>query len=74
MDRQASVVNPITAAREAQGLSREGLAFKAHVSLKTIERIEAGLVSNPHRLTRYAIADALGCDPTDLWPREENAA
>lgn len=62
-------VHPVRAAREAQGLSPEGLAFKAHVTIRTVERIESGAVKNAHRLTRRAIADALGCSGSDLgWP------
>lgn len=65
-------VHPVTAARQARRLSREGLAFKAGVSMKTIERIELGQTT-PHRVTQRAIADVLGYEPTDLWPAEEAA-
>ena len=44
--------------REAISLSREGLAYKARVSLKTIERIERGEVL-PRRATAYVIDAAL---------------
>lgn len=43
--------------REALGLSREGLAYKAGISYKTIERIEAG-VSMPRRATLAVITQA----------------
>jgi transcriptional regulator with XRE-family HTH domain len=56
-------------AREGLGLSREGLAFKAGLSLRSVERIEAG-DTNPHRATVRAIAAALECDPADLAPAE----
>jgi ribosome-binding protein aMBF1 (putative translation factor) len=49
--------------REALGLSREGLAYKAGVAAKTIERIEAGKVM-PRRATLTVIETALaGCEP-----------
>jgi transcriptional regulator with XRE-family HTH domain len=64
-------VSPVQEAREAIGLSREGLAFKAHVSVKTIERIERFEGGLPHRATRQAIARVLRCKPADLgWPEE----
>lgn len=44
--------------REAIGLSREGLAYKSGVSLKTIERIERGDVE-PRRATAAVIDSAL---------------
>lgn len=48
----------IKARREAVGLSREGLAYKASVSLKTLERIERGHVQ-PRRATKTVIDQAL---------------
>jgi transcriptional regulator with XRE-family HTH domain len=54
-------------ARERLGLSREGLAFKAGVSLKTIERIERG-EGMPHRSTRQVIARVLDVAPEDIFP------
>lgn len=58
--------------RKAQGLSPEGLAFKAGVSLKTVERIETGAITEPRRATLKVIVDALGLEPTDfgLWNGE----
>lgn len=44
--------------RQALGLSREGLAYKARVSLKTIERIERG-ENAPRRATLAVIEQAL---------------
>lgn len=44
--------------RESLGLGREYLAYKAQVSLKTIERIERGEVV-PRRSTLSVIHDAL---------------
>lgn len=44
--------------REVLGLSREGLAYKAGVAHKTIERIEAGK-AEPRRATLAVIEAAL---------------
>ena len=52
-------------ARKAVGLSPEGLAFKAGVSLKTVERIETG-AAVPRRATLRVIVDALDLDPADF--------
>lgn len=64
MVRKATVdsSNPFQGAREATGLSREGLAYKSGISLRTIERIEAGQVE-PHRATVRAIASVLNVAP-----------
>jgi transcriptional regulator with XRE-family HTH domain len=67
-------VSPLAAARQAKGLSREGLAFKANVSFKTVERLEKGETPTPRRATAQVIADALGVAPTDIWPELEMAA
>lgn len=61
--------NPIRAAREQAGLSREALAFKAGVSFKTLERLEAGARS-PRRSTLKVIADVLGVEPASLLVEE----
>jgi predicted transcriptional regulator len=61
MNRHSSV-NPSGAelrkSREAVGLSRIGLAYKAEVDLRTIERIEADEVT-PRRSTLVVIEGAL---------------
>jgi transcriptional regulator with XRE-family HTH domain len=57
--------NPIRAAREKAGMSREELAFKSGLSFKTLERLEAGAHA-PRRATLFVIADALGCGVDDL--------
>ena len=44
--------------REAVGLSREGLAYKAGLSIKTIERIEGGK-NEPRRATLAVISRVL---------------
>ena len=48
----------IKAKREDLGLSPEGLADRAQLSLRTVERIEAGDVT-PHRSTLRVIELAL---------------
>lgn len=48
----------IRKSREAIGLSRIGLAYKAEVDLRTIERIETGEVE-PRRSTLAVIEAAL---------------
>lgn len=58
--------HPLTVARREKNLTREGLAFKSGVSLRTIERLERG--ANPQRSTARVIADVLECDPFDIWP------
>lgn len=58
--------NPIRVQREKAGMSREELAFKAGLSFKTIERLEAANGRKPHWATRVVLADALGCDPEEL--------
>ena len=57
--------------RKEAGLSREGLAYKSGMSLRAIERIEAGTTS-PRRATLTVIAQALKVEPEEL--REEKAA
>lgn len=70
MDRQNEAsTSPVQEARDAIGLSPEGLASKTGLTLRTIERIEAGEIRRPHRLTREAIARVLRRDPDELFPR-----
>lgn len=75
MEKKATpgFANQIQQAREAAGLSREGLAYKSGSSLRTIERIESGEVT-PHRATIRAIAAALGVDPISFDAVPEKAA
>lgn len=61
MSRQSNADLPgarIRQTREALGLSRIGLAYKAGVDLRTIERIEADAVV-PRRATLAVIEQAL---------------
>lgn len=66
-------IHPVRRAREERGLTREGLAWKAGVALRTVDRIESGDVT-PHRLTQEAIARVLGAKRNELFPDEPVAA
>lgn len=50
--------------REALDMRIEELAVKAHISYKTIERIEAG--GNPRRATLFLIEQALDAHAEEL--------
>lgn len=67
-------VSPLTAARREKGLNRLGLAFKANVSLKTVERLESGQTPLPNLSTAVLIGRALEIDPREIWPDLEAAA
>lgn len=60
-----TATSAVQQAREAARMSREGLADRAGVSLKTIERIELGQVT-PRRSTMSCIAQALGLEAEEL--------
>jgi transcriptional regulator with XRE-family HTH domain len=51
--------------RESKQMSREELAYKAHVSVQTIFRLETSK-NIPHRNTLAAIARTLKCKPEDI--------
>jgi ribosome-binding protein aMBF1 (putative translation factor) len=72
MNRQANA-DRIRRAREAVELSTTGLAYKAGLSLRTIERIEAGEVK-PRPSTLRVIAWALDVDERELWDELEEVA
>lgn len=63
-DRQ---VNALETRRRARGLSREGLAADAGVSLRTVERLERDEVT-PHRATAQVLAVVLETSVEDLFP------
>lgn len=52
----------IRKAREALGMSRLALAYKADLNLRTVERIENGEVENPRSSTMTVIEMALGME------------
>lgn len=49
-----------------QGWSPNDLAFRAHVSGKTIRMVEAGWIPSPR--VQFQIAAAFDLKPLDLWP------
>ena len=53
-------------AREARGLTQEGLARRAGVPLNRVGRIETGTVTDPHYSTLSRIADGLGLSVGEL--------
>jgi transcriptional regulator with XRE-family HTH domain len=59
----------LRAAIAACGLNRDELAERAGVDAKTLERWVSG--RTPHARNRRALADALGLDPSDLWPEAD---
>lgn len=56
--------------RRAAGLSRERLAAKAGVSVRTIYALEVEGVC-PRRATQQVLAEALGVAASDLFPTNE---
>jgi transcriptional regulator with XRE-family HTH domain len=52
--------------RRERGLSQEMLARRAHMSYRTISRIEHGESQSARELTVLALAGALDVEPTDL--------
>jgi transcriptional regulator with XRE-family HTH domain len=62
--------HPLYYARHRRKLTIQQLAERAGLSLGGISRVENRLITNPHRLTRQALADALGYEVSDLWPPE----
>jgi transcriptional regulator with XRE-family HTH domain len=62
----------LRAARKQAGLSPEALAFKAGVSVKTLERLEGPGDVTPRRATARMIAHVLGTTPGALgWPEAD---
>jgi len=62
----------LIALRTNAGLSREMLSFRAGVGRETIRLAESGFV--PTVRVQFAIAQALGKQPLDLWPIETQKA
>lgn len=50
------------------GLSREMLALRIGLGRETIRLAEAGYVPTPR--VQFALANAFGCSPLDIWPIE----
>lgn len=59
--------SPVLAARLAAGMSREELAYRAGLALRTLERIELNGVT-PRRATVVVLALALKVEPESLIP------
>jgi transcriptional regulator with XRE-family HTH domain len=59
--------------RQERGLTQEGLAFRAHVTISALSRIERGL-SNPVWTTLARLADALEIPPAQLIATAEEVA
>jgi transcriptional regulator with XRE-family HTH domain/tetratricopeptide (TPR) repeat protein len=57
-----SLAELVRAHRRRLGLSQEGLAERAEVSVRTVRNIEGGRSGSPRRRSVRAIADALGLD------------
>ncbi|MGV3580084.1 helix-turn-helix domain-containing protein [Brevundimonas sp.] len=68
MDWQAVVGANVKALRQAKGLTQEKLAFAADLDLTYIGGIERGR-RNPSLSVMVRIADALGCELSDLINR-----
>lgn len=66
----------LRAEREAVGLSQEKLARQVDVTLRTIQRWESASTerTEPKLSQVAALALALGCSVSDLWPLEDVAA
>jgi transcriptional regulator with XRE-family HTH domain len=59
--------------RKKNGLTQSELAEKCHTTQQTIAKIEQGVV-DPKLSTLEKIADALGCEVTDLFYRKTEFA
>lgn len=55
--------------RNAKGITQEQLAEKIDISLRNMQRIEAGEI-NPLATTLIRLRQALGCSAEKLIPRE----
>src|SRR5437764_6552481 len=64
---QTDLRTPLRRAREQLGLRLEDVASSAGVSIRAVFDAERGR-HEPHRLTKKAIAEALGMPLRDLWP------
>jgi transcriptional regulator with XRE-family HTH domain len=65
------IKNRIRELRTAAGLTQQGLAFEAGVSVSAVVQLEAGRIPNPRVNTLRALAGALGCTLDELaGPRE----
>jgi ribosome-binding protein aMBF1 (putative translation factor) len=58
--------NHVRSKRRDLGLSQEALARRADVSLNLVNKIERGVVTDPHYSTLVVLADALGMTVSEL--------
>lgn len=72
ISREQQIINQfgkkVRAVREAKGYSLQGLADAAEMAKSNLHDIEQGLV-NPKASTIVLLAEALGVDPGELFPR-----
>ena len=61
-----SLGDKVRATRKAAGISQEEVARRAGVSLNVINRLERGVILDPHYSTLRGIASALGVPVEDL--------
>ena len=61
-----SIGDKVRATRKAAGISQEEVARRAGVSLNVINRLERGVILDPHFSTLRGIASALGVPVEDL--------
>jgi transcriptional regulator with XRE-family HTH domain len=61
-----SIGDKVRATRKAAGISQEEVARRAGVSLNVINRLERGVILDPHYSTLRGIASALGVPVEDL--------
>jgi transcriptional regulator with XRE-family HTH domain len=61
-----SIGDKVRATRKAAGISQEEVARRAGVSLNVINRLERGVILDPHYSTLRRIASALGVPVEDL--------
>ena len=63
---------PVQQRRIAKGLTRERLAAAAGLTTKTVYNVEQR-ATTPTLTTYRMLAEALGCEPSDLFDRQRAA-
>jgi transcriptional regulator with XRE-family HTH domain len=61
-------LHPLAMARKLRGVSLRALADEVEMTAVGISHIETGR-SEPRRSTKRILAQALGYEVTDIWPR-----
>ena len=69
-----SIGDKVRATRKAAGISQEEVARRAGVSLNVINRLERGVILDPHYSTLRGIAHALGMPVEQLVAEGEARA